>query len=107
MDLLNFYKNKRVFITGHTGFKGSWMCKVLELAGAKVTGYSLKPPTEPNLFELAKIEEGLEKSIIADIQDLKSLKQAMIEARPEIVIHMAAQPLVNLIKILFLRMELM
>lgn len=95
MDLLNFYKNKRVFITGHTGFKGSWMCKVLELAGAKVTGYSLKPPTKPNLFELAKIEDGLKKSIIADIQDLKSLKQAMIEAKPEIVIHMAAQPLVR------------
>lgn len=95
MDLLSFYKGKRVFITGHTGFKGSWMCKVLHLAGAKVTGYSLEPPTSPSLFELDHIEEKIENSIIADICDLGRLQQAMQDAQPEIVIHMAAQPLVR------------
>lgn len=95
MDLMSFYKNKRVFITGHTGFKGSWMCKVLEVAGAKITGYSLKAPTDPSLFEIAEIEKGMEKSIIADIRDLDTLKEAMLEAKPEIVIHMAAQPIVR------------
>lgn len=95
MDLLSFYKGKRVFITGHTGFKGSWMCKVLHLAGAKVTGYSLEPPTSPSLFELDHIEEKIENSIIADICDLGRLQQAMQEVQPEIVIHMAAQPLVR------------
>lgn len=95
MDLLSFYKGKRVFITGHTGFKGSWMCKVLHLAGAKVTGYSLEPLTSPSLFELDHIEEKIENSIIADIRDLGRLQQAIQEAQPEIVIHMAAQPLVR------------
>lgn len=95
MDLLSFYKGKRVFITGHTGFKGSWMCKVLHLAGAKVTGYSLEPPTSPSLFELDHIEEKIENSIIADVRDLGRLQQAIQEAQPEIVIHMAAQPLVR------------
>lgn len=95
MDLMSFYKDKRVFITGHTGFKGSWMCKVLEMAGAKITGYSLKAPTDPSLFEIAEIEKGMEKSIIADIRDLDTLKKAMLEAKPEIVIHMAAQPIVR------------
>lgn len=95
MDLMSFYKDKRVFITGHTGFKGSWMCKVLEMAGAKITGYSLKAPTDPSLFEIAEIEKGMEKSIIADIRNLDTLKKAMIEAKPEIVIHMAAQPIVR------------
>ena len=95
MNLMSFYKDKRVFITGHTGFKGSWMCKVLEVAGAKITGYSLKAPTDPSLFEIAEIEKGMEKSIIADIRDLDTLKKAMLEAKPEIVIHMAAQPIVR------------
>ena len=95
MDLMSFYKDKRVFITGHTGFKGSWMCKVLEMAGAKITGYSLKAPTDPSLFEIAEIEKGMEKSVIADIRDLDTLKKAMLEAKPEIVIHMAAQPIVR------------
>ena len=95
MDLMSFYKDKRVFITGHTGFKGSWMCKVLEMAGAKITGYSLKAPTDPSLFEIAEIEKGMEKSVIADIRDLDTLKKTMLEAKPEIVIHMAAQPIVR------------
>jgi len=92
---MSFYKDKRVFITGHTGFKGSWMCKVLEMAGAKITGYSLKAPTDPSLFEIAEIEKGMEKSVIADIRDLDTLKKAMLETKPEIVIHMAAQPIVR------------
>lgn len=95
MDFLSFYKNKKIFITGHTGFKGSWMCKVLEMAGAIVTGYSLEPPTKPSLYEIAEIDKIIEKSYIADIRDLNKLKDAMINAAPEIVIHMAAQPLVR------------
>lgn len=95
MDFLSFYKNKKIFITGHTGFKGSWMCKVLEMAGAIITGYSLEPPTKPSLYEIAEIDKIVEKSYIADIRDLNKLKDAMINAAPEIVIHMAAQPLVR------------
>lgn len=91
---LSFYKDRKVFITGHTGFKGSWMCKVLEIAGAKVMGYSLSPPTNPNLFELANIEQNME-SIIGDIRDLEKLKNNLLSFNPEIVIHMAAQPIVR------------
>ena len=93
--LFDFYKGKKVFITGHTGFKGSWMCRVLAMAGAEVTGYSLVPPTNPSLFETANIEADLKKSVIGDIRDLASLEKAMQEAKPDIVIHMAAQPLVR------------
>jgi len=89
-----FWKNKHVFVTGHTGFKGSWLCLWLTMLGAKVTGYALKPPTKPNLFELCRIDE-LVTSIIADVRDLKSLKKAINKARPDIAIHMAAQPLVR------------
>ncbi len=91
---LSFYKNKRVFITGHTGFKGSWLCKILSNAGAEVTGYSLKPYTEPSLFEIADIENDIE-SIIGDIRDLNSLKKAFDKSNPEIVLHLAAQPIVR------------
>ena len=94
-SLFDFYKGKKIFITGHTGFKGSWMCKVLSLAGAEVTGYSLVPPTNPSLFEAAKIEAELKKSVIGDIRDLSSLEKAMQDAQPDIVVHMAAQPLVR------------
>ena len=90
-----FWKNKKVFITGHTGFKGSWICLWFNLLGAKVTGYALKPPTQPSLFKLCKINMLINKSIIADIRDLKRLKQAIKTTQPEIVIHMAAQPLVR------------
>ena len=92
--LSSFYKGKRVLITGHTGFKGSWMCKLLVNAGAKVTGYALKPPTDPSLFELC----GLEKqvcSIEGDIRDLHHLQEVFNKTQPEIVIHMAAQPIVR------------
>ncbi len=91
---LSFYKNKRVFITGHTGFKGSWLCKILSNAGAEVTGYSLKPYTEPSLFEIADIENDTQ-SIIGDIRDLNSLKEAFDKSNPEIVLHLAAQPIVR------------
>lgn len=90
----SFYNGKTVFLTGHTGFKGSWMCKVLSMFGAKVVGYSLEPPTSPSLFEEAKIADSI-THIIGDVRDLESLKKAMLQAKPEIVIHMAAQPIVR------------
>ena len=91
---LDFYKNKKVLITGHTGFKGSWICKVLLMAGAKVTGYSLEPPTDPSLFDICKIKDDM-NSIIKDVRNLEDLKKVFEETEPEIVIHMAAQPLVR------------
>lgn len=93
MDL-SFYKGKKVFITGHTGFKGSWLCEVLLSAGAEVTGYSLNPPTDPALFDIISLKERM-KSVIGDIRDLDHLMRCMQEVRPEIVIHMAAQPIVR------------
>ena len=93
-DLADFYRDKSVFITGHTGFKGSWLCKILTGFGAKVTGYSLEPPTDPNLFEIAGIENDID-SVIGDIRDYCSLKDVFDKADPEIVIHMAAQPIVR------------
>ncbi len=93
MDL-SFYKGKKVFITGHTGFKGSWLCRMLINAGAVVTGYSLEAPTEPNLFALAGLE-GKITSVIGDIRDLDKLKAAFDAAQPEIVLHLAAQPIVR------------
>ena len=91
---LSFYSGRKVFVTGHTGFKGSWLCLWLHQLGAKVTGYALDPPTEPNLFELCGIGD-LVHSVVADVRDGDSLKKRMVEANPEIVIHMAAQPLVR------------
>lgn len=91
---LTFYKGKRVFVTGHTGFKGAWLCRVLVGAGAQVTGYALPAPTEPNLFALAGLE-GKMTSVIGDIRDLPALKAAFDTAQPEIVLHLAAQPIVR------------
>lgn len=91
---LSFYKGKKVLVTGHTGFKGSWMCKVLTNMGAEVAGYSLNPPTNPSLFEIAEIEKDI-KSYIGDIRDLKKLKAVFDEFQPEIVLHLAAQPIVR------------
>lgn len=90
---LDFYKGKKVLITGHTGFKGSWMSKILVMAGADVAGYSLEPPTNPNLFSIAGLE-GKMKSVIADVRDYDSLKALFDEFQPEIVFHLAAQPIV-------------
>ncbi|GFE58130.1 CDP-glucose 4,6-dehydratase [Geobacter sp. AOG1] len=89
-----FWKGKRVFLTGHTGFKGSWLVLWLNALGAKVTGYALVPPTDPSLFELCRLDE-LVHSLVADIRDGDTLSRAMADADPEIVIHMAAQPLVR------------
>ncbi len=91
--MLNFYKGKKVFITGHTGFKGSWMCKILTNAGADVTGFALEPAKE-SLFQIANIDKDV-KSFFGDIRDYDLLKKAFDEAQPEIVIHLAAQPIVR------------
>ena len=91
---LSFYQGKRVFVTGHTGFKGAWLCRMLALAGAEVTGFSLNPPTEPSLFEIAGIARDV-RSVIGDIRDYAALKAAFDEAQPEIVLHLAAQPIVR------------
>ncbi|MDD3138565.1 MAG: CDP-glucose 4,6-dehydratase [Lachnospiraceae bacterium] len=92
--LFEWYKNKRVLITGHTGFKGAWMCKFLIMAKANVTGYSLDVPTNPSLFEMCKFSNKI-NSVIGDIRDLSHLKKVFNDVQPEIVIHMAAQPLVR------------
>jgi len=92
---LSFYKNKHVFITGHTGFKGTWLCRILLTAGAKITGYALKPPTDPSLFVLTGTERAIH-SIEGDITDTNKLMQAVKEAEPDIIFHLAAQPLVRL-----------
>lgn len=89
-----FWNGKRVFMTGHTGFKGSWLSLWLQSLGAELTGYALMPPTNPSLFEEARVANGMH-SIEGDIRDLSHLKQAMQDAKPEIVIHMAAQSLVR------------
>lgn len=99
MDL-SFYKGKKVLITGHTGFKGTWMCKMLLNAGAIITGYALVPPTQPSLFSICGLEDGTGASanlysVIGDIRDLAHLQAVFRESQPEIVIHMAAQPLVR------------
>jgi len=91
---LKFFQGKRVFLTGHTGFKGSWMSRVLVQAGAELTGFSLEAPTKPNLFSLADVESKM-NSVIGDVRDLNALKAAFDAAQPEIVIHMAAQPIVR------------
>lgn len=91
---LRFFKGKRVLITGHTGFKGSWMCQILKDAGAVVTGYALEPPAGPSLFSIGNIAEGI-TGITGDVRDLKHLSQVFYEARPEIVLHLAAQPIVR------------
>lgn len=91
---LSFFKGKKVLLTGHTGFKGTWMSRVLVEAGAELTGYSLEAPTEPNLFALAGVQEKM-NSVIGDIRDLRHLKEVFDACKPEIVIHMAAQPIVR------------
>ncbi|MCI7767210.1 MAG: CDP-glucose 4,6-dehydratase [Oscillospiraceae bacterium] len=91
---LDLFKGKKVFVTGHTGFKGSWLCRMLIMAGAEVTGYALKPYDGPNLFSIAGIENDM-RSVIGDVRDLDSMRAAFEEAGPEIVLHLAAQPIVR------------
>lgn len=91
---MDFYRGKKVFVTGHTGFKGTWLCRMLANAGAEVAGYSLQPPTNPNLFEMAGLE-GRITGVIGDIRDLDHLKAAFEAFQPEIVFHLAAQPIVR------------
>ncbi len=91
---MSFYKNKKILITGHTGFKGAWMCQLLLMAGADVTGYALEAPTQPALFDLCQLSDQMH-SVIGDIRDLAHLKEVFAACQPEIVIHMAAQPLVR------------
>lgn len=90
---LSFYKNKRVLVTGHTGFKGAWLSRILVKSGALVTGYALEAPTKPSLFEAADIARGM-NSVIGDIRDFDKLKAVFDEFQPEIVFHLAAQPIV-------------
>ena len=91
---MEFYRGRKVLVTGHTGFKGTWLCRMLVNAGAVVTGYSLEPPTEPNLFRMAGLE-GRMRSEIGDVRDLEHMARVCEEAQPEIVLHLAAQPIVR------------
>ena len=91
---LNFYKGKKVLVTGHTGFKGTWLCRILQELGAEVTGYSQKPPTDPSIFTLTDLESQIH-SVIGDIRDLEHMIQVFKETQPEIVFHLAAQPIVR------------
>lgn len=94
-DILPFYKGKKILITGHTGFKGSWLCKILKMAGAEIIGYSLEPEEEENLYSLSNAEHGIQ-SVYADVRDLDRLMVVFSESQPEIVFHLAAQPIVRM-----------
>ena len=95
MELIrNFYQHKKIFITGNTGFKGAWLCRMLLLMGAEITGYALESPTDPALFSLLGLSQQIHQ-ITADIRDLETLQTAVQNAKPEIVFHLAAQPLVR------------
>lgn len=89
-----FYRGKKVLVTGNTGFKGSWLCAMLLLAGAQITGYSLNPPTEPNLYEILNLQQSM-WTVIGDVRDYERLAKTVRECKPEIVIHLAAQPIVR------------
>ena len=93
--MFDFYKNKKIFITGHTGFKGTWLCRVLLPAGAEITGFALEPPTSPSLFEQTKTKDDIH-SIISDIRNREALIKAVQNTKPDILFHLAAQPLVRL-----------
>ena len=93
---LDTYKGKRVLVTGHTGFKGSWLCEWLLALGAEVYGYSLPPPTKPSLFNQLKLAKRIKSHIDADVRDLDSLVRTIRRIRPDFIFHLAAQPLVRL-----------
>ena len=93
-ELKKFYGGKRVLLTGHTGFKGSWLSKILIMCGANLTGYALNPPTDTNIFDILGLETEM-NSVIGDIRDIEHLKKVFDEVKPEYVIHMAAQPIVR------------
>ena len=92
--MLGFYKNKKVFFTGHTGFKGTWLCRILIQAGAEVTGYALEPPTTPSFFVQTEIEKNIH-SVTGDVRDRDALIRAVRDTGPDIVFHLAAQPIVR------------
>ncbi len=89
-----FWRNKRVFLTGHTGFKGAWLAYWLHKLGAKITGFALAPETSPSMFDLLRLDQLIE-SVIGDIRDASALHDAMVQAKPEVVLHLAAQPIVS------------
>lgn len=91
----SFYKGKRVFITGHTGFKGSWLTIWLKKLGASVTGYALQPPTNTSMYDICRLN-GIINSNVKDIRDSEALTNALMSSEPEIIFHLAAQPLVRL-----------
>lgn len=93
-DFLPFYKGRKILVTGHTGFKGSWLCKILKMAGAEIIGYSLEPEGEENLYSLSNAEQGIQ-SVYADVRDLDGLMEIFSNEQPEIVFHLAAQPIVR------------
>ena len=94
MFSLSEYKGKKVLVTGHTGFKGSWMCQALINVGAEVAGYALEPPTKPSLFEILNLSQNIH-SLYGDVRDYDKLFQVVKDFQPEFVIHMAAQPIVR------------
>ncbi len=91
----SFWADRRIFLTGHTGFKGAWLCIWLKTLGAKVFGYALSPTTTPSLFDEGGLARRIDSSIAADIRDPQAIQRALSEAEPDIVIHFAAQPLVR------------
>ena len=95
--LLNqqFWQAKRVFVTGHTGFKGGWLCLVLHRLGAELSGYALPPITSPSIFEICQLESVMARSVMADVCDYARLEEEMVRANPQVVLHLAAQPLVQ------------
>ena len=94
MRELAFYRGKKVLITGHTGFKGAYLSRILLLAGADVTGYALDPPTDPSLFALMKLSSDM-RSVTGDVRDFDHLDNVVREVRPDVVFHLAAQPIVR------------